>query len=265
MTLLSVLIIGFLLGLKHALESDHLAAVATLATGEQSLLSTIRQGVAWGLGHTVTLVLVGGIVLMLGKTVPVNFERALELCVGLMLIGLGADVVRRVVRERIHFHVHRHRDGEMHVHAHRHPESPIRAMTQPKLPDLMRGNLAHLPHFPLPHALQSHEHDHGSRLPLRAVAVGMMHGLAGSAALVVLSLQTAASIPAGIGYIALFGAGSIAGMAALSTAIAIPLRLSGRYLTDVYRGLTVAIGVATLGLGAWIVITIGFIEGMLLA
>jgi ABC-type nickel/cobalt efflux system permease component RcnA len=264
MTLVSILMIGFLLGVKHALESDHLAAVATLATGQQSLLSTIRQGIAWGVGHTVTLVGVGGIVLMLGTTVPENFERALELCVGLMLAGLGADVIRRVLRERIHFHVHRHGSGELHIHAHRHAEHPKRSGAA-KLPNLVRGNLRNLPRLELPHSLQSHEHEHVSRLPLRAVAVGMMHGLAGSAALVLLSLQTVESIPAGIGYIVLFGAGSTAGMAALSTAIAIPLRFSGRYLTSLYRGVAMAIGIASLGLGAWLVISIGFIEGLLLA
>jgi hypothetical protein len=264
MTLLSILMIGFLLGVKHALESDHLAAVATLATGQQSLLSTLRQGIAWGVGHTATLILVGGVVLILGTTVPVNLERALELCVGVMLVGLGADVIRRVRREGIHFHVHRHGGGETHIHAHRHVEKSLRHRAADKLPNVMRATLSDLPRLRLP-SLQSHEHEHASKLPLRAMAVGMMHGLAGSAALVVLSLQAVQSIPAGIAYIALFGAGSIAGMAALSTAIAIPLRLSGRYLTDAYRVITMALGIATLALGGWIVISIGFIEGMLLA
>jgi hypothetical protein len=265
MTLLSVLMIGFLLGMKHALESDHLAAVATLATGQHSLPATIRQGVAWGVGHTVTLIIVGAIVLMLGATVPVNLERALELCVGLMLFGLGVDVIRRLARERIHFHVHRHNSGAMHVHAHSHAEPSGQRVAAPKLPNVLRNDLSDLPRLELAHSLQAHEHAHGSTLPIRAIAVGMMHGLAGSAALVVLSLQTAQSIPAGIGYILFFGVGSIAGMAALSVAIAIPLRLSGRYLTGLYRGVAAVIAIATLGLGAWIVVRIGFIEGLLLA
>ena len=257
--------IGFLLGMKHALESDHLAAVATLATGQHSLPATIRQGVAWGVGHTVTLIAVGAIVLMLGATVPENFERTLELCVGLMLVGLGADVIRRLARGRIHFHVHRHRSGATHIHAHSHADRSLHGAAAAKLPNVLTNDPSNLPRLELAHALQSHEHAHGRTLPLRAIAVGMMHGLAGSAALVVLSLQTARSIPAGIGYIVFFGVGSIAGMAALSVAIAIPLRFSGRYLTGLYRGVTAVIAVATLALGTWIVVRIGFIEGLLLA
>ena len=261
MTLLSILLIGFLLGVKHAVESDHLAAVATLATGQQSLRSTIRQGVAWGVGHTLTLMCVGGAVLVLGTSMPAGLSRALELCVGVMLVVLGLDVVRRVLRQRIHFHVHRHADGEVHVHAHSHSESATPKTSQ--LPAVRREDVAALPVLELGHAWEPHHHEHVRILPFRALAVGMMHGLAGSAALVVLSLQSVSSLPAGLGYIVVFGLGSIAGMAVLSATIAIPLRLSGRYLTRMYRGLTAGVGLMTLGIGAWIVVRIGFIEGLI--
>ena len=262
MTLLSILLIGFLLGVKHAVESDHLAAVATLATGHQSWRATIRQGVAWGIGHTLTLMCVGGAVLILGTAIPPQLAQALELCVGFMLVVLGVDVARRVIRQRIHFHVHRHADGEVHVHAHSHVEHAC-AVTSAKLPAI-GSSTAELPILKLDHALEPHQHPHLHDVPLRALAVGMMHGLAGSAALVVLSLQTVTSLPAGLGYIVVFGLGSIAGMALLSATIAIPLRLSGRYLTGMYRGLTAGIGLMTLGIGAWIVYRIGFAEGLIL-
>lgn len=257
MTVLSILLIGFLLGLKHAVESDHLAAVATLATGRQSWRSTIRQGIAWGVGHTLTLICVGGAVLILGTAIPDGFAQALELCVGLMLVVLGVDVVRRVIRLRIHFHVHRHADGEVHVHAHSHAER-VPSVASPSLPAIGQSNVAALPVLKLEHACTPHSHAHPRTLPFRALAVGMMHGLAGSAALVVLSLQTAPSLPMGLGYIIVFGLGSILGMALLSATIAIPLRLSDRYLTGMYRGLTAGIGFMTAGIGCWIVYRIGF-------
>src|SRR5580765_6227656 len=119
-TALSILVVGLLLGTKHATEADHLAAVATLATRQGSLAQTLRQGVAWGVGHNLTLMLFGGAVLWLGQVVSPRLEQGLETAVGMMLVLLGADVLRRLVRDRIHFHVHRHRPGTVHVHARRH-------------------------------------------------------------------------------------------------------------------------------------------------
>lgn len=252
MTLPSILLIGFLLGMKHALESDHLAAVATLATRQHSLLSMLRQGVAWGVGHTLTLLLVGGAILTLGAAIPRNIERALEICVGVMLIGLGMDVIRRVMRQRVHFHVHRHESGQIHWHAHTHDADPSAAV---KLPDVMRHRTGSLPPIRLPadHSHAPHEHQHAHTWPVRALAVGVMHGLAGSAALILLSLESVASVPMGIAYISLFGVGSITGMALLSVAIAIPLRWSSEYFGRCYRALVAAIGIGTIGIGGWIV------------
>jgi hypothetical protein len=265
MTLFSILIIGFLLGMKHATESDHLAAVASLATRQHSFVATLRQGIAWGLGHTITLMIVGSAVLALGTAMPEKMGRALELCVGVMLVGLGVDVMRRMLRQRIHFHVHRH-GGEAHFHAHGHAPAPSHKQVLPRLPLIGAQHASELPvlNLKLNHALTPHDHEHASKLPFRALAVGMMHGLAGSAALVLLSLQTVQSVPMGILYILLFGLGSIIGMALLSAVIAIPLRLSGRYLTAMHRSFAACIGLATLSLGAWMIVRIGFIEGLLL-
>ena len=177
MTALSILAVGLLLGMQHATEVDHLAAVATLATRQSSLTQTLRQGVAWGIGHTLTLVLFGGVVLWLGQAISPRLGQALETAVGIMLVLLGADVLRRLVRDRTHFHVHRHGLRLAHVHAHSH-----------------RGEGAH--------AGSAHRHAHPQRWPVRALAVGMMHGLAGSAALVLLTMQSIASVGLGVGYIA---------------------------------------------------------------
>jgi len=239
MTSFSILLIGLLLGMKHATEADHLAAVATLATRQNSLAQTMKQGVAWGIGHTLTLMLFGGIVLGLGKSIPQHMAQGLELAVGLMLIALGGDVFRRLMRQRVHLHVHIHDNGVQHVHGHSH---------------LCEG----------PHPLSHHRHPHGPGLPLRALAVGMMHGMAGSAALVLLSLEAAPSFSLGLIYIALFGVGSIVGMALLSLAIAVPLRLSARYLGWLYTGMTGLVGGFTCALGVFMVYQIGFVERLLL-
>ena len=238
MTAVSILFVGLLLGMKHATEADHLAAVASLATRQGSLSQTLRQGVAWGVGHTLTLMAFGGAVLLLGQVISPGLEQALETAVGLMLVLLGADVLRRLVRDRIHFHVHRHAPGTTHVHAHSH-----------------RGEG--------PHAESAHLHPHPPRWPARALAVGMMHGLAGSAALVVLTLESMPSVGLGIGYIALFGLGSIAGMALLSVAIAVPLRLSSGYLTRIHRAMTAAVGVFSCVLGVAMVVQIGYLKALL--
>ena len=238
MTAVSILVVGVLLGMQHATEADHLAAVATLATRQNSLARTLRQGVAWGIGHTLTLVLFGGVVLWLGQAISPRLGQALETAVGIMLVLLGADVLRRLIRDRIHFHVHRHRRDTVHVHAHSH-----------------RGEGRH--------ADSAHRHAHPKRWPVRALAVGMMHGLAGSAALVVLTLETIPSVGLGVGYIALFGLGSIAGMALLSAVIAVPLKLSSAYLTRVHHAMTALVGVFSLTLGLAMVAEIGYLKALL--
>ncbi len=228
MTALSILVVGLLLGMKHATEADHLAAVATLATREGSLGQTLRQGVAWGIGHTVTLMLFGGAVLGLGGAISTDLEQALETAVGAMLVVLGADVLRRLVRDRIHFHAHRHDARRAHFHAHSH-----------------RGDG--------PHRASAHRHAHPRRWPVRALAVGVMHGLAGSAALVVLTMQTMPSV----------GLGSIGGMALLSIVIAVPLKLSSACLTRAHHVMTAIVGVCTCGLGIAMIVQIGYLKALL--
>ena len=238
MTTLSILFLGLLLGMKHATEADHLAAVATLAARQATLAQTLRQGLAWGVGHTLTLMLFGGAVFVLGQTISPGLEQALETAVGIMLIVLGLDVLRRLIRERIHFHVHRHDAAGAHVHAHSH-----------------RGEGRH--------ERSTHSHAHPKRWPVRALAVGMMHGLAGSAALVMLSLKGLPSLSLGLGYIAVFGLGSIVGMGVLSVVIAMPLRLSARYLLGLHRSMTALVGLFSVGLGVLMVVEIGYLRTQL--
>jgi hypothetical protein len=238
MTLSSILMFGFLVGMRHALEADHLAAVATLATRSRSVAQTMGLGMAWGMGHSLTLMLFGGAVLVLGVVVPVQAAQALELAVGVMLVLLGSDVLYRLRRERIHFHRHRHSDGVAHFHAHSHVDERA------------------------PHDPERHGHRHLRRFPARALLVGMVHGMAGSAALILLSLEAVGSVSWGLAYIAIFGIGSILGMALLSAAIAVPMRLTSRHLTRVFDGLSATVGLATVLLGCYMVYRIGFGGGL---
>lgn len=222
--MIPVFVLGFLMGLRHAFEGDHLAAVASLATRSRTLRSGVWQGAAWGLGHTLTLLLVGGTCLVLGRAVPERWAQGLELAVGLMLLALGLDVLRRARRARVHIHVHQHGDGTAHVHAHRHEAEAV-------------------------HDRDRHLHQHPDRLPLRALAVGLVHGMAGSAALFLLTLQTVPSLALGFAYIAVFGVGSVLGMALLSAAIMVPLRAGSRLVARLQSGLEAAVGVATVAMG----------------
>lgn len=234
---LTLLSLGFIIGMRHAMESDHVAAVASIATNAQGVGDTIRQGVFWGMGHTLTLFLFGSVVLLVDTVIPETLATALEFMVGLMLVGLGIDVLRRLLRDRIHFHRHRHVDGTLHWHAHSHA-----------------GERGHP-------AIHRHGHTRLSDFPLRALLVGMMHGMAGSAALILLVLQTVNSPLAGLVYIALFGIGSIAGMAALSLVIAMPLRYSATGMSWIHNSLQAAVGIITVVIGSVIVYGIGTTAG----
>lgn len=223
--LISTLGLGFLYGLQHATEPDHVAAVCSLASRQTGVRNISRHGLFWGIGHTLTLLIVGGTCLVLRMAVPDHLAEVLEAIVGLMLVGLGAHVLWRLARDRIHFHAHRHRDGTKHFHAHSHREDVVR------------------------HELSSHEHAHREPLPWRTLAVGLVHGLAGSAALIVLTAAAVTTPAWGVAYILAFGIGTTIGMGLLSAVIAAPVTLTAKSLTIANRALQGAIGVATCGIG----------------
>ena len=218
-----ILGLGFLLGIQHALEADHIAAVSSLAARRTHIGDIVKHGLTWGLGHTLSLFVFAGVAILLDQAIPEHFARPLETAVGVMLVGLGAHVLWRLWRDRVHFHRHGHSDGTVHFHAHSHAGETVA------------------------HARAAHAHAHGFRW--RALLVGLMHGMAGSAALLVLAASRASSPAAGLGYVALFGIGSMVGMGALSTVIAVPLAVSARWLTLANRGLQGAVGVITVAIG----------------
>jgi high-affinity nickel permease len=218
-----ILGLGFLLGMQHALEADHIAAVSSLAARRTHIGDIVKHGLTWGLGHTLSLFVFAGVAILLDRAIPEHLARPLETAVGVMLVGLGAHVLWRLWRDRVHFHRHGHSDGTVHFHAHSHAGETVA------------------------HARAAHAHAHGFRW--RALLVGLMHGMAGSAALLVLAASRASSPAAGLGYVALFGIGSMVGMGALSTVIAVPLAVSARWLTLANRGLQGAVGVITVAIG----------------
>jgi ABC-type nickel/cobalt efflux system permease component RcnA len=225
----TLLLLGCMVGMQHALEADHLAAVAALASKRDSRRALVLRGSAWGLGHSLTLLCFAGALLLLGKSISPRAEAALELAVGVMIVGLGLNVLYKVWRRRPHVHVHRHGPGKVHIHVHSHAGESV------------------------PHEQSSHAHAHESLGLKRAVLVGMLHGAAGSAALLVLAAAAAESILQVLGYVAAFGIGSTAGMAALSFVASYPLRLIERYARWLHRIAFAGIGCAAIVIGGRLV------------
>jgi ABC-type nickel/cobalt efflux system permease component RcnA len=229
-----VLSLGLLFGLRHAVETDHIAAVGAIVSERRGWRAAVVTGSLWGAGHSLSIILTGLVVLGLRLTIPGRVARLLEFTVALMIIGLGGAALARALRSRarIHSHVHVH-DGVAHRHLHFHD-----------------GDDAHAPS-------PAHSSGHGehrvARAGLKPFVVGAVHGLAGSAALTLLVLAQIASLPLGLAYLALFGLGSIAGMAIMSVAISLPFSATAAR-PGLHRGLRVATGLLSLGFGlvyAW--------------
>ena len=225
-----ILGLGFLLGLQHALEPDHIAAVSSISARRSHVGDIVKHGLTWGLGHTLTLFAFAGAAILLGHAIPETVARPIETAVGIMLVGLGAHVLWRLWRDRVHFHRHGHDDGTAHFHAHSHAGETV------------------------PHVRAAHAHQHGFRW--RTLLVGLMHGMAGSAALLVLAVSQAANPLTAVAYVLLFGLGSMLGMGALSAVIAVPLAVSARWLTWANRALQGAVGVVTIAIGIMTVVTV---------
>ncbi len=219
----SLLALGFLLGLKHALDADHVAAIASLATRSRGLRSTMRVAGAWGVGHASVLVVFGAILVVLGTTLPVEVARWLEAAVGAMLVLLGIDVLRRLRGKQIHAHVHEHEGQVRHAHVHIHEEGRA-----------------------------GHAHGHAGALLPRALLVGCVHGLAGTAGLVLLAVPTMESGSRAIAYLVVFGAGTILGMMLFSVLISVPLTMTVKRLRWLAGTLEAVVGAVNILLGAWI-------------
>jgi len=218
--------LGFLLGVEHAFEPDHIVAISSLISKEKNLKKTTILGAIWGVGHTTTLFLAGIIILTLKITIPETIALSLEFLVGLVIIFLGFYVIRDIIEKNKHIHKHTH-NGRTHTHIHSH-----------------KGT-------------DQHTHYHQS------FSVGLIHGLAGSAALMLLILSTFNSLIIGIIYILLFGIGSMVGMAIVGGLISIPFIYSSKKSRSINTVIQYGTGMISIGFGSYLLFKIGYLEGLL--
>jgi high-affinity nickel-transport protein len=201
MAFLSALAIGFLLGMRHATDGDHVVAVTAIASGEKSVARAMRIGAAWGIGHSATLLLVGGTIVLFGLTIPPRLGLAFEMLVALMLIGLGAWT-------------------------------------------LSGREIGHV------HSVK------------RPIAVGFVHGLAGSAFVALLVLAAIPGWVSQLAYLGLFGLGTVAGMALITAAIALPANAVARRYANMRQSIRIASGMASIAFGLFLAHKVGLVDGL---
>jgi ABC-type nickel/cobalt efflux system permease component RcnA len=190
-----VLVVSLLLGLRHASDPDHLAAVTTLIASEEpeAVRKATFMGLSWGLGHGTTLVLLGLPLVLLGQYLPERIQQAAEVAIGAIIVVLAVRLLVRWRRGFFHAHAHTHDDGTPHRHLHSHA-----------------GETGEDPHH-------EHAHDTALRTPLSAYGVGLVHGVGGSGGLTLLLLSTIPSPSAAVVALLVFAAGTAVSMALLST------------------------------------------------
>jgi hypothetical protein len=278
-SLLAVIGVGFVLGMRHATDPDHVIAVTTIVSRQRSILRAGLIGILWGIGHTLTILFVGAAIILFNIAIPPRLGLTMELAVGLMLILLGVlnltgvtqwvtnrfmpahshgeaipgevmnDKVMRV--EAIHTHSHTHGEN---VHAHIHGHNPevhphFEQKLEQKPVGAFQNTLARLGLYQL----------------LRPLLVGIVHGLAGSAAVALLVLATIRDPRWAIVYLLVFGVGTIAGMMLITMVIAAPFAYTGKRFASLNRGLAVASGLVSVAFGLFITFQIGFVDGLFTA
>ncbi len=223
------LLLGFLVGMAHAFEADHMAAIGTLASsGKATPRRLAFLGASWGMGHTTTLLVISLPVILFGVILTDRFAASMEFAIGIMLVGLGAQVFYKLWKARVHLHLHEH-DGKRHFHAHSHAGETI------------------------PHSENPHHHTHRA-FSFRAYAVGLAHGAAGSAGLVALAAAATQNAATALVYILVFGIGSILGMAALTYAASWPLQLAEKTASRLLKTVQIATGVAAVAVGVMVML-----------
>ncbi len=227
-----ILLLGLVTGLRHSMEADHIAAVlSVLASNHKNIKRASMLGAIWGLGHTMSLFVAGLVVLLFAVNISETISSRLEFGVGIMLLFLGFTTLTgwsigkffKGLRHKTssHKHIHYHESNIVHSHGHIH----------------------------------DNEHKHGHK----SLIIGMVHGMAGSGALLLIVLSTINSVPLGLAYIAIFGAGSIGGMAAVSTLMGIPfVKLSNSAKISI--ALRYAAAITTLAIGAGLIYDLVWID-----
>jgi hypothetical protein len=258
-TLVSILFLGFFLGMRHATDADHVIAVTTIVSRQRNVRGAALTGIFWGVGHTLTLVVVGGAIVLFGIVIPERLGLSFEFCVALMLILLGvlnlralkhgiqeaASLVTHQVENSSHVHPHQHGDY-VHEHSHGHAAGKHghaeNAVPSARL-DKLFGRLAFYQ-------------------TLRPIVIGTVHGLAGSAAVALLVLPIIHDPVWALGYLLIFGVGTIAGMMLITAAIAVPITYSANRFQLLNRYLGATAGVLSVAFGVFLIYQIGFVDGL---
>jgi ABC-type nickel/cobalt efflux system permease component RcnA len=264
-TLLSIIALGFFLGMRHATDPDHVIAVTTIVSRQRSIRHAALIGILWGLGHTITIFLVGSAIILFGVVIPPKLGLTMELSVGLMLILLGVLNLSGFTSWITETFTPSSRDGQDHSHPHVHSHTHTH----------QQGDFVHAH----PHHHQPEQHGHaedatpvgwmdrifgqlGLYQAVRPLAVGLVHGLAGSAAVALLVLTTIRDPRWAIAYLLVFGLGTIAGMMLITAAIALPFKYSQSRFARLNRGLAVASGILSIAFGIFIVYQMGYVNGI---
>jgi cytochrome c biogenesis protein CcdA len=254
-TLLSIIALGFFLGMRHATDPDHVIAVTTIVSRQRSIRHAALIGAFWGVGHTITIVVVGSAIILFGVVIPPRVGLTMELSVGVMLILLGilnlAGIMRWITETvspmQFGHHSHPHGHGD-YVHSHPHGHSPekhghLEDATPVSWMDRTFGRL-------------------GLYQVARPLAVGIVHGLAGSAAVALLVLTTIRVPSWAVLYLLVFGIGTVAGMMLITAAIAVPFTFSENRFARLNRGLGIVSGLVSVAFGLFIVYQMGYVNGL---
>ncbi len=255
---LAVLAIGFLLGMRHATDPDHVIAVSTIVSRERSIVKAALIGILWGVGHTLTILLVGAGIILFGIAIPTRVGLTMEFSVGLMLILLGIlnlTGAMHWISEKFspahpqvtgsHAHVHEH-GSQVHLHWHSHQLEKEHHGESLTPPAWMGGSSLRL----------------GVFHTLRPLFVGLVHGLAGSAAVALLVLSTIREPKWAVLYLLIFGVGTIAGMMLITAAISLPFSFAGYKFAWLNKSLVVGSGLLSLAFGLFVCYQIGFVDGL---
>jgi ABC-type nickel/cobalt efflux system permease component RcnA len=260
-SLFSIIALGFFLGMRHATDPDHVIAVTTIVARHRRVSHAAVIGALWGLGHTITILIVGSGIILFGWVIPARIGLSMEFSVGLMLILLGVlnltgmlEWITQTFTPQsdmpgvVHSHPHVHGDF-IHTHAHGHsPEAH-----------------SHTPEETPLNWFDQHFGRLGLYQVVRPLVVGLVHGLAGSAAVALLVLTTIRNPKWAVLYLLVFGVGTIAGMMLITAALVLPFAFTGKQFSRLNSGLRVASGLISVGLGLFLVYEIGFVNGLFTA
>ena len=252
--LFAIALLGFFLGMRHATDPDHVVAVTTIVSRERTMLHATLIGALWGLGHTLTILVVGSAIILFKLTIPPRIGLSMELSVGLMLILLGVLNLTGVLRRAMEWMTIRRLGPGAHSHllfgrwaVHTHDE-----YGEPILPDSF-SILGWTPKW---------WKQLGVFHILRPLVVGIVHGMAGSAAVALLVLTTISRPSWAIIYLLIFGLGTVAGMMLITAAIALPFAYSLQHFVRLNRGLAMASGFVSVAFGVFLCYQIGFVDGL---